>query len=79
MSVFRPAPAHNPLKAPAVCLCVECSRIMLAKQCTARDSDGRQCGDYHGHRGAHNLIPATVFQIARSRCSDSTPGQDVAS
>lgn len=64
--MFRPAPTHNPLMAPAICLCVECSREMLTRRCPAT-YQGRQCGDYRGHSGEHSLIVETVFQIAQER------------
>jgi hypothetical protein len=65
--LFRPAPPHNPSRAPATCLCVECCQIMLTKRCPARNADGVQCGNYR-HRGKeHTMIPATVFLIAEER------------
>jgi hypothetical protein len=65
--MFKPAPPHNPLKAPAVCLCVECCKVVLTKRCPARDEQGRRCGDYK-HRGkTHTMFVATVFQIAEER------------
>lgn len=67
MSVYKTAGPHNPLLGPAVCLCVECSRIVLTLRCPARSPGGAQCGDYKGHRGQHNLIVATVFSIAEDR------------
>jgi hypothetical protein len=69
VTLFRPAPAHNPLKAPAICLCADCSRWVLDRRCPSRDPGGRQCGDYKGHRGSHNVIVATVFQIAQERAA----------
>lgn len=65
--LFKPAPAHNPRLAPAVCLCVDCSRIILAKRCPTRDSRGRQCGNYRHRSREHALLVATVFQIAAER------------
>lgn len=63
---FRPAPLHNPLKAPAVCLCVGCSEQMLDLRCPA-ERDGTRCGDYSGHKGEHSKLEATVFAIAEER------------
>lgn len=63
MSLYRPAGPHRPHLAPAMCLCVECSRVVLAKRCEAR-FDGNQCGNYALHRGQHTVLVATVFTIA---------------
>lgn len=65
--MFKPAPAHNRLLAPAICLCAECSREMLTRRCPAVDDLGHQCGDYKGHRGFHSLLVCTVFPIAAER------------
>jgi hypothetical protein len=66
--LFKAAPPHNPRVAPAMCMCVECCKVMLAKRCQARDPEtGVQCGNYK-HRGkSHWMIPATIFQIAEER------------
>jgi hypothetical protein len=69
VNVFKPAPAHRNA-APAVCLCVDCSRIMLANRCASTNVDGHQCGDYRGHSGSHSLIVATVFAIAAERAAE---------
>lgn len=70
MSVFKPAGPHNPLQAPAVCLCTGCSRWVLERRCQATDEQGRQCGMFR-HRGReHSLIVETVFQIAAERVID---------
>lgn len=67
MSLFKPAPAHNPLYAPAACLCVECCHKVLATRCPATNEHGQQCGSPR-HRGSeHYLVVATVFQIAEER------------
>lgn len=72
MSIYKPARSHNPLIGPAVCLCVECSRKVLALRCPARDAEGRQCGDYK-HRGKeHSMLVLTVFAIAEERVLAST-------
>lgn len=63
---FKPAPPHKGLLGPAACLCVDCSRVVLAMRCTARH-EGHQCGDFKGHRGPHSMIVSTVFQIATER------------
>lgn len=69
MTLFKPAPLHNPLKAPAVCLCVECCRIVDGLRCTATDADGHRCGNYKHRTRTHSLIVATVFQIVDERLS----------
>lgn len=72
MGIYKPAPPHNPLQAPAICMCVECSRIVLELRCPARSPGGAQCGDYKGHRGEHSLIVATCFSIAEDRVLDAS-------
>jgi len=67
MSLYKPAPPHNPILAPAICMCVDCSRIVLALRCTARSPTGDQCGDYRGHGGEHTLLVCTTFDIAADR------------
>lgn len=67
MNRFRSAPPHNPNFAPAVCLCVECSKIMLGLRCQARDDNGHQCGNYKHSGKEHWMLVATVFQIAEER------------
>lgn len=66
-SLYKPTPPHNHLLAPAICMCVECSRLILALRCPVLDVNLNQCGDYKGHRGAHSLIVATCFDIAAER------------
>lgn len=66
---FKPAPPHNPLKAPAVCLCVDCCRIVAELRCPAVGRLGR-CGDFKGHRGEHPLLVATTFQIVEERLAE---------
>jgi hypothetical protein len=70
-SVYRPAGAHNYLLAPAVCLCVECSREVLTRRCPAVSASGHQCGDWRGHRGDHSLLVCTTFAIAAARSEAS--------
>lgn len=66
--IFKPAPAHNRLMGPAVCLCVDCCRLMDAKRCDAIDSEGRRCGDYKRHGGRwHTQLVPTVFAIVDER------------
>lgn len=65
--LFKPAPSHNPLQAPAVCLCVDCCRIVAKLRCTAVSEDGHQCGSYKHSGKEHWLIVATVFQIVDER------------
>lgn len=64
---FKPAPPHTPLKAPAICLCVECCKIVAGLRCPARDSEGRQCGDYRHRSKRHTMLVMTVFAIAAER------------
>lgn len=69
----KPAKAHNPLFAPAICLCVDCSRTVLAQRCPKvtinphMQGSSQQCGLYKGHRGDHTMLVATVFVIAEER------------
>lgn len=69
----KPARGHNPLYAPAVCLCVECSRKVLALRCPVTTINPHmqggklQCGNYKGHRGDHTMLVATTFVIAEER------------
>lgn len=65
--ISKPAPPHNPLLAPAMCGCVECSRKVLDLRCLIVDSEGRRCGDYRHHRGEHTLLIATDFVVAEER------------
>lgn len=67
MTTLKPTPPHNPLRAPATCLCADCSRIVIALRCPVRDEHGNQCGDYRHRGNEHTLITATVFQIASER------------
>lgn len=65
--MFKPTPGHNPLTAPAICLCIGCCKIVDELRCPARDEDGNRCGDYK-HRGrSHTLLVATTFQIVDER------------
>lgn len=66
MSLFKPAGPHRDV-APAVCLCRDCSRIMLDQRCPHRNRGGVRCGDYRQHRGPHTMLICTVFLIAAER------------
>jgi hypothetical protein len=71
VSLFRPAPPHNPLLGPAVCLCVDCCRIMAKLRCPVTSANGHQCGSYKNHRGKeHSLLVMTVFQIVDERLAE---------
>lgn len=77
MSIYKPAPPHNHLKAPASCMCVDCCKIVAALRCTAVGELGR-CGDYKWHRGHHTALVCTSFAIAEERLAavvtqDTTP------
>lgn len=67
MTLFKPAPSHNPLLGPAVCLCVDCCRIVAKLRCPAVSEDGHQCGNYKHRGNEHWLIVATTFQIVDER------------
>jgi hypothetical protein len=73
--LYKPAPPHNSLMAPAVCMCIACCRIVLDLRCPAENEDGIRCGDYAGHRKAdgHTMIPATIFLMAEERLRDVKP------
>lgn len=45
---WKPTPPHNPLKAPATCMCIDCCAVIAAKRCTATNPEGIRCGDYKG-------------------------------
>jgi hypothetical protein len=68
---FKPAPPHNSLfdGAPAMCMCVDCCRRVLALRCPAKNNKGWQCGNYRWHKKSegHWALVATVFQIAEER------------
>lgn len=68
----KPAPPHNQMLAPALCMCVGCCHKVLALQCPA-SRDGVRCGDYKGHRGMHTMLPATEFVIAAERVRVDSP------
>jgi hypothetical protein len=72
---YKPAPWHNPLKAPGVCLCVECCRIVADLRCTATNKDGVRCGDYRWHRKSegHTMLINTVFLVAEERLQFDGP------
>lgn len=67
VTLFKPAPPHNHLKAPATCMCIDCCHIVTQLRCPATDPDGHQCGNYRDHRGEHSLLVSTAFQIAAER------------
>lgn len=69
----KPAPPHNPLYAPGVCMCLDCCKVVLDNRCPTwtlcPDVEGNslRCGDYKGHRGGHTTLVATCFLIAEER------------
>jgi hypothetical protein len=66
--LFKPTPPHRNGLAPAACLCEHCSELVLLLRCKARDSEGRQCGSWQGHRHSpHTLLVDTTFLIALER------------
>ena len=73
--MFKPAPGHRRGFAPASCLCAECSELVLLMRCPKRDSRGRQCGSFRGHRHRpHLLLVDTVFLIALERVDQARWG-----
>lgn len=68
--IYKPAPPHNPLKAPGVCGCLDCCRQVLDLRCTAT-TNGHRCGDYK-HRGkTHTLLVCSTFSMAEARLADA--------
>ena len=71
--ISKPAPPHKRLFAPAVCMCVDCCKIVLDSRCPtwtiAPNAEGNslQCGDVKGHRGAHTTFVSTTYIIAEER------------
>jgi hypothetical protein len=69
----KPAKPHNPLFGPGACLCVECSRQVLAQRCPKVTvnphlmGSNQQCGNWKGHGGLHTLLLDTTFLIAEER------------
>lgn len=74
--VYKPAPPHNSLKAPASCMCLDCCRIVLDLRCQAANEDSVQCGDYKGHKKSdgHTMLVCTTFLCAEERLQhDGSP------
>ncbi len=70
----KPSTGHNSLYGPAICLCRDCSREVLALRCPVMLREGddslTRCGRYK-HRGrAHTLLPATIWRLAEERSHD---------
>lgn len=65
---FKPAPPHNALLGPSMCLCVTCCRWVLDQRCPVT-SAGQRCGNWKGHRPSreHTVLVATIFDIAEER------------
>lgn len=64
MSAFKPAPPHNRMLGPA--LCVDCCRVVDGLRCTSTNGEGVRCGDYKRHRGLHSLIPCNAPDLPSS-------------
>jgi hypothetical protein len=69
---WKPTPPHNPLKAPAACMCIDCCAVIAAKRCTATSPDGNRCGDYKGHGRSHTMLVCTSFLLAEGRLAEAS-------